>query len=127
MAIGRSPSKGKTATNPKFVSYRDLLSVRKNVIRDFEHHRNISTRNQYHTKLGSMEVSDRLFRGHRYILENDSQAHGSVAVLTMLKDRGLNLKLEKVFFLKTLAEYLGHIVSSGCLYVTSKTYKPHKR
>lgn len=43
------------------------------------------------------------------------------AVLTLLKDGCLTMKLLKCFFLEFLVEYLGHIMRAGCLYVSSKT------
>lgn len=43
-------------------------------------------------------------------------------LLALLKDGFLTLKLRKFFFLHTRFEYLGHIVSPGCLHVASKTF-----
>lgn len=43
------------------------------------------------------------------------------AILTLLKDGEVIMKPHKCFFLQTHVEYLGHIMSLGCLNVASKT------
>lgn len=43
------------------------------------------------------------------------------AFLTVLNEKGITLKLRKCLSLYTRNEYLGHILSPGCLHIASKT------
>lgn len=54
---------------------------------------------------------------------NDDHMSHLNALLPLLKDRALTLKLRMCLFLQYLVEYLGHIVTLASLHVGSKTYR----
>lgn len=75
---------------------------------------NILTSIRYRTQLCSMEVSDCLFKLNNFILENNGREHCLLKdLLTVLKEGGLTLKLQRGLFIQSTVEYLGHIVNPG--------------
>lgn len=50
---------------------------------------------------------------------NDEHMSHMKAFIKLLKDGGLTLKLDKLLFLETLVEYLGHTISPRCLHFAS--------